>query len=520
MLKRLTSLFLASCFAAAAQTQPTATISDEAAMKRFIDAFRILEQNSADPINVDQTFYQGVIPGLLRHLDPHSSFFDPDQYGQLKQMEASTRKGFGTVVSILPGRVLVLQTLPNTPSSKAGMMPGDEILAVNNYRLDRLELEQIVELLNESKQKPVQLVVRHPGNVRIAELTLIPEEMQSSSVERAFELQPGVGYIRVASFEEKTAGQIREAIEKLGGRKLKGLVIDLRNNPGGLMTAALETASYFLKPNQVILSVKGRNVPEKIERVPNDNSPYTFPVAVLVNGKTASASEIVSGSLQDHDRAVIVGEPSFGKGLVQSVFPLSEGTGLALTTALYYIPSGRSIQKAFKAADFALGATAAHPNERTDFKTDNGRPVPGGGGIVPDIMAYPVEMTEFRSVLEGTGSFTTFAGEYVHEHTITPGWQLPPQAIDQFQAWLAARRIQPSLREWVANHDFVASRLKTEIYNLTLGVEKGDEVEAQIDPPIQKALEAVLNGTTVLKNAPVNRAAADRLPPGMEKKQW
>lgn len=506
MNKRFAALFFGGFLTLACPGEALAQTSDEAAMKRFIDAFRILEQNSADPINIDQTFYQGVIPGMLRHLDPHSSFFDPDQYGQLKQMESSTRKGFGTVVSILPGRVLVLQTLPNTPSTKAGMMAGDEILAVNNYRLDRLELDQIVELLNESKQKPAQLVVRHPGDMRVTELTLIPEEMQSSSVERAFELQPGIAYLRVGSFEEKTGIQIREAIEKLGGRKLKGLVLDLRNNPGGLMTAALETASYFLKPGQTILSVSGRNVPEKIERVPAGNSPYTFPVAVLVNGKTASASEIVSGSLQDHDRATIVGEPSFGKGLVQSVFPLSEGTGLALTTALYYIPSGRSIQKAFKTSDFALGATAAHPNERTDFKTDSGRPVPGGGGIVPDIAAYPVEMTQLRTVLEGTGSFTTFAGEYIHNHKITPGWQLPPAAIDQFQAWLAARQIQPSLREWVANHDFVASRLKTEIYNLSFGVEKGDEVEAQFDPPIRKALEVVLAA------APVRQAAAEGKP--------
>ncbi len=486
---RLLAVFLA-CFCMARAADPE---TDEAAMKRFINVFRILEERSADPVDIDQAFYQGIIPGMLRHLDPHSSFFDPDQYGQLKQMETSTRKGFGTVVSILPGRVLVLQTLPNTPSARAGMMPGDEILAVNNYRLDRLELEQIVGLLNESKQKPAQLVVRHPGNIRLAELTLIPEEMQSSSVERAFELQPGIGYIRVGSFEEKTGLQIREAIEKLGGRKLKGLVLDLRNNPGGLMTAALETSSFFLKPGQMILSVKGRNVPEKIERVPEDNHPFTFPLAVLVNGKTASASEIVSGALQDHDRAMIVGEPSFGKGLVQSVFPLSENTGLALTTALYYIPSGRSIQKAFKSADFALGATAAHPNERTDFKTDSGRPVPGGGGIIPDIAAYPVEMTQLRTVLEASASFTTFASEYIRDNKIAAGWQLSPQVLDQFQAWLAARQIQPSLREWIANHDYLSSRLKTEIYNLALGVEKGDEVEAQYDPPIQKALDAVLH---------------------------
>jgi carboxyl-terminal processing protease len=487
MIRSLASLTACALLAAAADVPKD---DDAKQMKRFIDAFEILERNAADPVNADQAFYQGVIPGMLRHLDPHSVFFDPDQYSQLKQMESSTRKGFGTVVSILPGRVLVLQTLPNTPSAKAGMMPGDEILAVNNYRLDRLELDQIVQLLNESKQKPVDLVVRHPGNVRVADLRLVPEEMQTSSVDRTFELKPGIGYIRLASFEEKTGQQMRAAIEKLGGHNLKGLVLDLRNNPGGLMTAALETAAFFLKPGQMILSVKGRNVPEKIERVPAGNRPYEFPVALIVNSKTASASEIVSGSLQDHDRATIVGEPSFGKGLVQSVYPLAEGTGLALTTALYYIPSGRSIQKAFKSQDFSLGATAAHPNERTDFKTDSGRPVPGGGGIVPDIPAYPPEMTPFRGVLEASASFTTFAAEYVRDHKITPGWQMPREIIDQFQAWLAERRIQPDLHEWIANRDFVESRLMTEIYNLALGVEKGDEIEAQYDPPIQKALEA------------------------------
>jgi len=261
------------------------------------------------------------------------------------------------------------------------------------------------------------------------------------------------------------------------------------------VTAALETASLFLKPGQMILSVKGRNVPEKIERVPAAARPYTFPVAVIVNAKTASASEIVSGSLQDHDRAVIVGEPSFGKGLVQSVFPLAEKTGLALTTALYYIPSGRSIQKAFKLPDFELGATAAHPNERTDFKTDSGRPVPGGGGIIPDIPAFPPELDKFRGILEATASFTTFAAQYIGVHKIEPGWEMPPQILDQFQAFLAERQIQPGLREWIANRDFLESRLKTEIYNLALGVEKGDEVAAQSDPPIQKALEAVLKGT-------------------------
>ncbi len=495
MIRLCTALFACTSLAFAADAPKD---DDARLMKRFIDAYTILEQNAADPFDADQAFYQGAVPGLLRHLDPHSVFFPPSQFGQLKQMQSSTRKGFGTVVSVLPGRVVVLQTLPNTPSEKAGMSPGDEILAVNNYRLDRLDADQIVELLSESKQKPALLVIRRPGNARLMELTLTPADMQTSSVERVFELRPGIGYIRVSGFEDKTAQQIHEAIEKLGGAGLKGLVLDLRNNPGGLMTAALETASFFLQPGQVILSAKGRNVAETVEKVPADNKPYTFPVAVLVNGKTASASEIVSGALQDHDRATVVGEPSFGKGLVQSVYPLSQGTGLALTTALYYIPSGRSIQKtfssqkAFGADDFELGATATHPNERTDFKTDSGRPVPGGGGIVPDVEVSPASLSRFRSVLEESGSFTSFASEFVRNHKIADGWEVPGELMDQFQSWLSDRRIQPGLSEWTENRDFIQSRLKTEIYNFTLGVAKGDEVEAQTDPQIQKALEAVL----------------------------
>src|ERR1035441_8631954 len=224
---------------------------DARLMQKFIDAYKILDQNTADPFNLDKAFYDGAIPGLLRHLDPHSVFFDPGQFAQLKQMESSTGKGFGTVVSVLPGRVVVLQALPNTPSEKAGITPGDEILAVNNYRLDRLDADQIVGLLSESKQKPVRLVVRRPGNAGLLELELVPETMKTSSVERVFELQPGIGYIRVSAFEEMTARQIHDGIEKLGGRDLKGLVLDLRNNPGGLMTSALVTASFFLKPGQV-----------------------------------------------------------------------------------------------------------------------------------------------------------------------------------------------------------------------------------------------------------------------------
>jgi carboxyl-terminal processing protease len=465
----------------------------ESQMKSVIGAYAIVRQNAADPVTSEQAFYQGAIPGLLRRLDPHSVFFDPEQFEQLRRMESATQKGFGSVVSLLPGRVIVLQTLPGTPSAKAGLAPGDEIVAINGYIINRFDLDQLAQLLSESRQQQAQLDVRRPGSAGIKHMVLTPEEMQSPSVERTFFVGAGIGYIRVASFDEKTSAQLKEAIEKLGGDRLAGLVLDLRDNPGGLLNAALETCSLFLQPGSKIVTVRGRNVPETSQVVPSIATPYGFKLAILINEKTASASEIVSGAMQDHDRATIIGQASFGKGLVQSVFPLSEGTGLALTTALYYTPSGRSIQKPLDAAQFELAATTAHPNAQKEFHTDKGRVVTGGGGIQPDMVVYPAASNRLRAVLDTSGSFTNFATEYLRNNKVTEDFEVTPQILDEFRVFLSDRSIQPGVGEWFAEREFVVNRLKTEIFNQAFGVEKGDEVEAQRDPVILKALE-VLGG--------------------------
>ncbi|HXN45028.1 MAG TPA: S41 family peptidase [Bryobacteraceae bacterium] len=454
-------------------------------MKKFIDVYAVVEREAADPVAPEKALYQGAIPGMLRRLDPHSVFLDPDQFQQLKEMETSTRKGFGSIVSVLPGRVIVLQVLPGTPAQKAGLGPGDEILAVNNYPLERLEIEQIIGVLGEARQKQARLAVHKPGNVRILEFTLTPAELQSPSVERSFLLKPGIGYVRVTSFDADTGAQIKTAIDGLGGNALHGLVLDLRNNPGGVLPAALVTASLFLKPEASLLSVRGRSFEASRESVPKDSLPYTFPVAVLVNEKSASASEIVAGALQDHDRAVIVGETTFGKGLVQNVYPLSAGTGLALTTAYYYTPSGRSIQKPLEESQ----VVSVSPETKKDFRTDSGRLVRGGGGIRPDFEAAPEPLTRFRIVLEASGVFTQFATGYVQRHPgITADFEVTAAALDEFQLYLSARNIRPAVTEWSSEREWISSRLKSEIFNQSLGVERGDEVEAQRDPVILTGL--------------------------------
>jgi carboxyl-terminal processing protease len=463
--------------------QAPSTSDVEANLKKFTQVLAIAQAQASDPVNTETAIYQGAIPNMLAHLDPHSVFFDPNQFEQLKEMEHSERKGFGTVVSILPGRVIILQAAAGTPSGKAGLAPGDEILAVNNIALNRLDPDQLVQYLGQARERTAYLIVRRPGSARMLQFTLNPELVDTPSVDRTFLLKPGIGYVRVASWDPNTGRQLKEAIEKLGGDKLKGLVLDLRNNPGGVVQAALDGAALFLKPGQSILSVKGRSVKGEGADVPNAARPYTFPLAVVINEKTASASEILTGALQDHDRATVVGLPSYGKGLVQNVIPLTGNTAVALTTAFYYTPSGRSIQKPLRTGQLEI------EQSKQEYRTDSGRIVRGGGGIEPDVVAGLEGQTRLRAALDVSGVMTAFATEYTRKNKIAEWFDVTSEILDQFEVYAAEHGIQPSFGEWSQERNWVASRLKQEILNQGVSIEKGDEIEAQRDPQIQTALK-------------------------------
>ncbi len=460
-------------------------------MRRIVQTLAIVMEHGAQPPNLDAAIYGGAIPGMLRRLDPHSVFFDPDQFQQLQELERSVTKGFGTVVSLLPGRVIVLQTMPGSPSQKAGLSPGDEIIAINNVPLAYLDLDQLVELLSYTRQREAHLVVRRQGETRPFPVTLSPAELEAPSVDRRFLFQPRVGYVRVSSFDAKTAEALREAIQQLGGEELQGLVLDLRNNQGGVVQSAVAAAALFLEAGSVIFSARGRNTPTEELKVPEGFKPYRFRLAVLVNGKTASAAEIFAGAIQDNDRGALLGELTFGKGLVQRVYPLSRGTGLALTTAFYYTPSGRSIQKPLKGTELER-ATAAQEQE---FRTRLGRAVRGGGGIEPDFLVYQQAYSPLGRVLEASGAYPNFATEWLAAH---PGeakreMEITAEILDEFQLWLSRRQIRPSLAEWTAERETVRRRLKQEILNQAVGVAAGDEVELRADPVVLRALSALGN---------------------------
>jgi carboxyl-terminal processing protease len=469
-------------------------------LKKFVEVLSTVQAESPDQVSLDKLIYEGAIPSMLRQLDPHTQFFDPSQFQQLQNMEQSEQKGFGSVVSVLPGQVIFLQTLPGTPSHKAGIQPGDELVAVNNISIGSLEPQQIVELLTEARQQKVSVYIRRQGSPKILQFALMPELVDSPSVDRVFALQPGFGYIRVASWDLQTAKQLRDAIQKLGGNSLHGLILDLRNNPGGVVKAALEVSSMFLQPGQKILTAKGRTGDGEAADVPKNAIPYSFKLAILINEKTASASEILSGALQDHDRAVIVGEPSYGKGLVQSVMPLSNGAGLAITTAFYYTPSGRSIQRPLRNSALSETFNDNSSTTRPVYKTDKGRLVTGGGGIQPDIRVGPPVPTQLETVLDASGAVTAFATQYLSTHSPPARFEVTPETIDDFKVFLSARRIQPSVAEWTRERSWVTTRLKEDILTQAQGVDKGDEVAAQHDPQIQAAFRAMQDAAMLAGN--------------------
>ena len=463
-------------------------------MKSVIGAYAIVQQNAADPVTSEQAFYQGAIPGLLRRLDPHSVFFDPGQFEQLKRMESATQKGFGSVVSLLPGRVIVLQTLPGTPSAKAGLAPGDEIVAVNGYVINRLDLDQLTELLTESRQQQAQLDVRPPGSAGIKHLVLTPEEMQSPSVERAFFVGAGIGYIRVASFDEKTSGQLKEAIEKLGGDRLAGLVLDLRNNPGGLLTAALETCSLFLQPGSKIVTVRGRNVPETSEVVPSIATPYGFKLAILINEKTASASEIVSGAIagprpRHHHRAGQLRKRAGPKRLSAERRHRPGVDHRALLHAQRPIHPETAGRRAIRAGRRHGAPQCAEGIPHGQGPRGDGRRRHSAGhrglsaGHQPPARGARCQrlLHQLRHrVSPRSQGHRRFRG-HASNHGRVPRVSFGPQHSAGHRRMVRGAGVYPD------------NRLKTEIFNQAFGVERGDEVEAQRDPVILKALE-VLGG--------------------------
>src|SRR6266851_9438676 len=356
-------------------------------MKSFTAVYDVVEQNFADKVEADKAVYNGAIPGMLRTLDPHSNFFDPKSYAALREDQRGQYYGVGMQVGPRSGKTMVMWPFETSPAYRAGLRPGDAIIQVNDKKTDGLTTTEIAELLKGPRGTKVQVTVAREGNAKPISYDIVRDAIARPSVPEAIWLKPGIAYINVTQFGENTSKEFQEQFRKLGENNIHGLVLDLRGNPGGLLNEGVEVAGHFLKRNDLVVSHRGRAQPNKNYYAHTDNAGRQYPVVVVVNRSSASAAEIVTGALQEHDRPWVLGETTFGKGLVQTVFPLSDNTGLALTTAHYYTPSGRLIQRDYSNIsflDYYYHNNLEQKNMQDVKMTDSGRTVYGGGGITPD----------------------------------------------------------------------------------------------------------------------------------------
>lgn len=483
-------------------------------LERIATVYSLVEQNYAVPLDPNKALFDGAIPGMLRALDPHSTFFDPRAYADLEEEQTGRYYGVGMTIGARNGKIIVVSPTVGTPAFKAGVHPGDFIQAIDGQSTESMTTSDVAGKVRGPLGTTVRLTLLRPGDSTTRDVSLMRASIPRDSVSVAFNLKPGVGYIHISMFSETTVDELQKAFDALG--PLQGLILDLRQDPGGLLEQAVGVADKFLPKGSVIVSQRGRASPEKVYNAAHGNGGKTYPIVVLVDRGTASAAEIVSGALQDHDRGLVAGENTFGKGLVQTVFSLSDKTGLALTTAKYYTPSGRLIQRNYEGVSlynyFYRQPDPSRANVQREARTtDTGRTVYGGDGITPDVVLPSPKGNSFQDELLEQYVFFDYAQSYLAAHPITDLFQVDDAVLTDFRNFLHQRAVTYTEADLTANLDWVKSNLKAEIFSDKFGTKAGLKVHAQTDPAVLQAIELLPRAQALEQKA--EQLAATQHPP-------
>ncbi len=414
LISLLTVLVFAFCIAAADYDKQAASL---------VDLGEFLKQNSVNDFTYKK-FVEGSISGMLATLDPHSTFLNEEMYKRMMEEQRGKFYGVGMIISQRNGKITVIAPIANTPAAKAGLRSGDIIYAINGESTEGMNVNDAVSKLRGKKGTKVVITIKRPGYKNLLTFTIMRAEIPENTVEYAFMVDKDTGYILIKSFGEKTGKEVYEALNKLKEQGMKKLVLDLRNNPGGLLGSAVIVSDLFLPKGDLVVYIKGREKEDRTDYYARNNFGFeNMPLVVLINRGSASGAEIVAGSIQDNDRGILVGKTSWGKGLVQTVFNIGKKMALALTTAKYYTPSGRCIQRDYKTSfgDYF------NPQIQTEEEKNKNKPVfettklkrkvYGGGGITPDYKVDPEKLSDFLVELRFRDSaFFRFAVEYTNKH--------------------------------------------------------------------------------------------------------
>ncbi len=473
-------------------------------LRTFGRVLALVEDNYVGKLDPDDLIANAV-QGMLRELDPHSNYLDRNAYAEMRDEQRGEFSGLGIEIHKRgPDNPLtVIAPIDGTPAARAGLQPGDIIMRIEGEETIHMTIQEAVRRLRGERGTKVTITIQRPGEDRAFDVTIVRDRVPTDSIPVAYMLSPGVGFIRIKNFTGTTAQELDDALERLDQQGMERLVLDLRSNPGGLLEQAVAVAERFLPPDALIVYTKGR-VPGSDQRyvASNDVKRVEVPLVVLVDHHSASASEIVAGAIQDHDRGLVVGETTFGKGLVQRVIPLRDGGALALTTAKYYTPSGRLIQRDFSDLDdyFLEGeeeeegegqepGEPEEPRPRTVHRTDSGRLVYGGGGITPDYVVRAQRATVLASRLRRENVFFDFAVRYAGSHPdLKPDLADLPGLLEEFRKHLDARGFAYEESAFEASREILGRQLRAQLARIKWGQEAESRALAEGDPQVRKAL--------------------------------
>jgi carboxyl-terminal processing protease len=484
--------------------------------RTFTAALNVIETRYVDKVKSDQLVY-GSIQGMLQTLDPHSNFMDPKQYAQLRERQEGRYYGLGITISAVDGDITVVSLFEASPAYRQGIRRGDVIAKVGEpgktiEDAKGWTTEDAVRRLRGPKGTPVDVYLKRPGVEGLVKVTVERDEITIPTIPAAFMLDAQTGYVRLQDFAENTDRDLGKALGELHDQGMKRLLLDIRGNPGGPLDQAIRVANRFLKKGDLIVYTRGRVANSDTDYRATEESDYdTLPMIVIANRNSASASEIVTGALQDHDRALIVGETTFGKALVQSIYRVSQGAGLALTTAHYYTPSGRLIQRPWDTTfDEYLSYTLRdqddnRPHDAKDLKyTDSGRRVYGGGGIEPDRrLDGPIEgfnPSKFGRMLYGRQLFAGFAQRFSVTGDTRPGatgkdrkfvnadFVVDQAMVDDFKKFVASSGAKIDPAGWDTDAVFIKAMIRYDIDLALFGVKAARRHLLDLDPQAQFAL--------------------------------
>lgn len=483
-------------------------------LRLYTEVVQVAQQRYGAEVSYEDLVYASI-QGMLRNLDPHTNFLPPRAYGEMRERQQSSFYGLGILVGMRNGRLTVITPMDGTPAARVGLRAGDVISSIEGESTETLSLDEAVERLKGPKGTSVHITVLRRGMSEPIEMDVTRDEIPQNSVRNAYLLTPEVGYLNISDFNRSTGEEVAAAIAGLRAEGMKRLLVDLRNNGGGLLDQAILVSDQFLPDDAKIVETRGRTRDAfQTYRASDRYEELELPVVVLVNQGTASAAEILAGAIQDHDVGVVVGTPTWGKGLVQTVYNLPYGAGLALTTAKYYTPSGRLIQRDYTSfydyynydpdQETPLESLEVEPEEV--FYTDTGREVYGGGGITPDVAAEMDDVPEFAQYLLARSAYFEFAVELYNTQPVKdPQWTPADDVLERFATWLVEEEVaEPTeAEEGMADPEvrrFARLQIHAEVMNSAFGQEARHRVLAQGDPQIRAAMEAFDAARELLAN--------------------